>query len=80
MPDRWKAPITAGQQRVPRSETPQPLKLGQLLLGVLVRLNPAFRSWPIVWTRKWAAELRKRVIVDGQACVQGPAFPQVKAL
>jgi hypothetical protein len=27
-----------------------------------------------------AAELRKRVIVDGQACVQGSAFPQVEAL
>jgi len=27
-----------------------------------------------------AAELQKRVIVDGQACVQGLAFPQVGAL
>ena len=43
-------------------------------------LRPGFRSWPIVWTRKWAVELQKRVIVDGQACVQGPAFPQVGAL
>jgi hypothetical protein len=41
---------------------------------------PGFRSCLIVWTRKRAAELRKRVIVDGQACVQGPAFPQVGAL
>ena len=27
-----------------------------------------------------AVDLQKRAIVDGQACVQGPAFPQVGAL
>jgi hypothetical protein len=42
--------------------------------------EPSLSIWPLVWTRKWAADLQKHLIVDGQACVQGPAFPQVEAL
>jgi len=40
--------------------------------------GPGFRSRAVVWTRKWAVELQKRVIADRQACVQEPASSQVK--
>jgi hypothetical protein len=65
---------------IPAHQPPPTPIVGQATKMASWSPSPGFRSCLIVWTRKRAAELRKRVIVDGQACVQGPAFPQVGAL